>query len=447
MPTPDKALNLLVVEDDAALRDALLITLEAGGFRATGADGGPAALEVLANPGKAGGVHMVVSDLRMSPMDGLTLLGEIRQRHPGLPVMLMTAFGDVDKAVAAMRGGACDFMLKPFSPAALIEAIRRYAVPPAPAEGVIAVDPRTTDTLLLAARVAKTDATVLLTGESGVGKEVFARYIHDQSPRGPGKGGGPFVAINCAAIPENLIEAELFGYAPGAFTGAKREGSLGKLREANGGTLFLDEIGDMPLGMQTRLLRVLQERNVTPLGASKAIEVDFSLVCATHCKLQEAVDKGQFRSDLFYRINGLTVQLPALHERTDFQQLTDRLLTGLNPDRTVYLAPSLLSQMAKFAWPGNLRQLASVLRTASAMLDDDEVCIDFAHLPDDMAEALAAHGARPAASRESREPQNLEELSRYAVRQALEACRGNISLAARTLGISRQTLYRKINLQ
>ena len=292
-------------------------------------------------------------------------------------------------------------------------------------------------------RVLDKPIPLLIQGESGVGKEYFARATHESSKRAS----GPFVAINCAAIPENLIEAELFGYAPGAFTGARKEGSLGKLREANGGTLFLDEIGDMPLNMQTRLLRVLQERKVTPLGGSKSIEVDFALVCATHCKLQEAVDKGQFRSDLFYRINGLAVQLPALRERTDFQQLSDRLLAGLNPDRPVYLAPSLLGKMAQFSWPGNLRQLASVLRTACAMLNDDEDCIDFAHLPDDVAEALTVQAAQASASHEARGPQNLDELSRYAVRQALEACRGNISLAARTLGISRQTLYRKMSVQ
>ena len=172
-------LNILVVEDDDALRDALLITLEAAGHRVTAVDGGPAALVALAREA----FSMVVSDLRMDPMDGLTLLGEIRSRLPGLPVLLMTAFGDVDKAVAAMRGGACDFMLKPFEPKTLIEQIARYAVPPPPADCVIAVDPKTRETLLLAARVAATDATVLLTGESGVGKEVFARYIHDQSAR------------------------------------------------------------------------------------------------------------------------------------------------------------------------------------------------------------------------------------------------------------------------
>jgi transcriptional regulator with PAS, ATPase and Fis domain len=291
-----------------------------------------------------------------------------------------------------------------------------------------------------ARRVLEKPIPVLIQGESGVGKEYFARAMHDSSARRS----GPFVAINCAAIPENLIEAELFGYVAGAFTGAKKDGSLGRLREASGGTLFLDEIGDMPLSMQTRLLRVLQERTVMPLGGGRAVNVDFALVCATHCKLREAAEAGKFRNDLYYRINGLTVQLPCLRDRTDFQALAERLLAGLNPDRDVQLSPSVLGSMVQHRWPGNLRQLASVLRTASAMLNPDELLIDWPHLPDDIAEDLVAQQAtvRPAASAE---PQNLEELSRSAIGRVLESSRGNISLAARTLGISRQTLYRKIN--
>ena len=291
-----------------------------------------------------------------------------------------------------------------------------------------------------ARRVLDKPIPILVQGESGVGKEYFARASHDCSQHAS----GPFVAINCAAIPENLIEAELFGYAPGAFTGAKKEGSLGRLREANGGTLFLDEIGDMPLAMQTRLLRVLQERTVTPLGGGRSVEVDFALVCATHSNLREAAEQGRFRSDLYYRINGLTVHLPALRERTDFQALVERLLAGLNPGREVHLAPELLEPMSHHAWPGNLRQLASVLRTASAMLDDGETCIDYQHLPDDMAQDLVAAPPSPALARDLQEPHSLQALSSYAVKQALEASRGNISLAARTLGISRQTLYRKL---
>ncbi|MDO8778565.1 MAG: sigma 54-interacting transcriptional regulator, partial [Burkholderiaceae bacterium] len=213
----------------------------------------------------------------------------------------------------------------------------------------------------------------------------------------------------------------------------------------HGGTLFLDEIGDMPLGMQTRLLRVLQERSVTPVGAGKAVDVDFALVCATHCKLREEADQGRFRSDLYYRINGLTVLLPALRERTDFQALTDRLLASLNPGRDIHLAPDVLARLSQHPWPGNLRQYASMLRTASAMLGTDEACIDWPHLPDDLTEDLLASAQPVVAPRASQEPQNLQEMSSAAIRQALESSRGNISLAARTLGISRQTLYRKMN--
>jgi len=280
---------------------------------------------------------------------------------------------------------------------------------------------------------------ILIQGESGVGKELFARALHDSSARKS----APFVAINCAAIAENLIEAELFGYAPGAFTGARKEGSLGRFREAQGGTVFLDEIGDMPLALQTRLLRVLQERKVTPVGSGKAMEVDFALVCATHCKLREAAERGSFRQDLYYRINGLTVQLPALRERDDFAALTAKLLRELHPQAMVEMDAALLNQLAAYPWPGNLRQYANMLRTACAMLDADETHLEWRHLPDDITEALMAS----APARSTPEPetfQNLEDMSRAAIHQALENARGNLSAAARTLGISRQTLYRKL---
>jgi transcriptional regulator of acetoin/glycerol metabolism len=293
-----------------------------------------------------------------------------------------------------------------------------------------------------ARRVLDKPIPVLIQGESGVGKEYFARAMHDTSSRRT----GAFVAINCAAIPENLIEAELFGYAPGAFTGARKEGSLGRLREANGGTLFLDEIGDMPLGMQTRLLRVLQERCVTPLGGGRAMEVDFALVCATHSRLREETEKGRFRSDLYYRINGLTIQLPPLRERTDFQALTQRLLAGLNPEREIHLGAQVLEKMATHSWPGNLRQLANVLRTSSAMLGPDEDLIEWCHLPDDIAEDLAqVPAALPLASDTPRPTShNLEAMAMGAIAQALDSSRGNVSQAARMLGISRQTMYRKM---
>jgi sigma-54 dependent transcriptional regulator, acetoin dehydrogenase operon transcriptional activator AcoR len=295
-----------------------------------------------------------------------------------------------------------------------------------------------------ARRVVAKPIPVLIQGESGVGKELFARALHASGPRRS----APFVAINCGAIPENLIESELFGYVAGAFTGARKEGSLGRLREADGGTLFLDEIGDMPLALQTRLLRVLQERTVTPVGAGKAVPVDFALVCATHSKLAEAAEQGSFRQDLYYRINGLTVQLPALRERTDFCALTERLLAELSPEREVQLAPELLARLSAFAWPGNLRQYASVLRTACAMLLDGEDTLDWAHMPDDLLEVLrVGQVVKPLALPPAAQaPQSLQALGDAAIQQALEAAHGNVSLAARQLGISRQTLYRKLRV-
>ncbi|CAM8671452.1 AcoR Transcriptional activator of acetoin/glycerol metabolism [Comamonadaceae bacterium] len=309
-----------------------------------------------------------------------------------------------------------------------------------------------------ARRVVGKPIPLLIQGESGVGKEMFARALHASGPRRD----GPFVAINCGAIPESLIESELFGYVAGAFTGARKEGCPGRLREAHGGTLFLDEIGDMPLAMQTRLLRVLQERTVTPVGAGKSVAVDFALISATHCKLAEASEKGSFRQDLYYRINGLTVTLPALRERSDLVHLTDRLLADLSPDVPVQVAPDLMQRLTSYPWPGNLRQYASVLRTACAMLQDGEDTLDWAHMPDDLLEALHApsvearwaesstvHAAAPfamdAQAAAVQAPQSLQALSQAAIQQALEATRGNVSLAARQLGISRQTLYRKLS--
>ncbi|MBU4423683.1 MAG: sigma-54-dependent Fis family transcriptional regulator [Gammaproteobacteria bacterium] len=302
-----------------------------------------------------------------------------------------------------------------------------------------------------ARRVVGKPIAVLVQGESGVGKEVFARALHASGPRRD----APFVAINCAAIPEHLIESELFGHVAGAFTGARKEGHLGRLREAHGGTLFLDEIGDMPLALQTRLLRVLQERSVTPVGASKAVPVDFALVCATHNQLMQAAEQGRFRQDLYYRINGLTVQLPALRERSDFVALLQRLLADLGTEQglgfEVQVAPDLLARLAAYPWPGNLRQLANVLRTACAMLAEGEDTLGWEHMPDDLVQALTAAPASPrseAAAGPGAEglpaALSLQQLSTAAIDQALQAARGNMSQAARQLGISRQTLYRKL---
>jgi transcriptional regulator with PAS, ATPase and Fis domain len=285
---------------------------------------------------------------------------------------------------------------------------------------------------------------ILLQGESGVGKEVFARAAHQSGPRGE----QPFVAVNCAALPETLIEAELFGYQSGAFTGARREGAPGRIREAHGGTLFLDEIGDMPLALQARLLRVLQERVVVPLGGGKPVPVDFCLVCATHRDLPTEIAAGRFREDLYYRLNGLTLRLPPLRERSDLGPLLERELQSLVPDRAVTVAPDLLQALHGYRWPGNVRQLFNALRTACALLDDGESVIRWEHLPDDLLQALqpnaspAVADASPTGSGDDAMA-DLRALSRQTIERTVLRCEGNLSEAARLLGISRNTLYRK----
>jgi transcriptional regulator of acetoin/glycerol metabolism len=288
-----------------------------------------------------------------------------------------------------------------------------------------------------ARRVLDKPIALLLHGESGVGKEVFARAVHASSARRD----GPFVAVNCAALPESLIEAELFGYRAGAFTGASREGAPGRFREAHGGTLFLDEIGDMPLAMQARLLRVLQDRQVTPLGGGKPVAVDFRLVCATHRQLRAELEAGRFREDLYYRLNGLTLTLPPLRERQDQVALTERLLREIAPGRELQLAPELAQAMVRYRWPGNLRQLHNALQTACALLDDSEAEIGWAQLPDDLAAELRAASAPRVVVDELAD---LRAQSERTVRQTVQACAGNLSEAARRLGISRNTLYRKL---
>ena len=298
-----------------------------------------------------------------------------------------------------------------------------------------------------ARRVLGRDIPILIQGESGAGKEMFAKAIHNSGPNNA----APFVALNCAAIPENLIESELFGYQGGAFTGARKEGAIGKIQQAHGGTLFLDEIGDMPLSLQARLLRVLQERCVTPLGGNRTVSVDISLVCATHRRLKEEVASRRFREDLYYRINGLSVSLPALRDRTDLRQLVDILIATEAGDRAIKVSEVAQHAFERYAWPGNIRQLNNVIRVAIALLDDDEALITEMHLPEELLEDLpliaagnAAPIASPLMSPAENDTSSLEDIERRAVMRTLEALGGNISAAARMLGVSRNTLYRKL---
>ncbi|HMM55188.1 MAG TPA: sigma-54 dependent transcriptional regulator [Candidatus Desulfobacillus sp.] len=432
-------LNLLVVEDDLQLRDAICLTLECAGHRVLGAADGPAALRLLEREA----FHLVVSDLRMQPMDGIALLKAIRARAPHLPVLLMTAFGDVDKAVAAMRAGACDFLLKPFEPRALLEHVERHAAQPPQAEGVVCADPRTRNLLALAARVSKTDATVLLTGESGCGKEVFARFIHDQSPRR----GAPFVAINCAAIPENLLEATLFGHEKGAFTGAQAA-QAGKFEQAQGGTLLLDEISEMPLALQAKLLRVLQEREVERVGGKKPVALDIRVLATSNRDMAQEVAAGRFREDLYYRLNVFPLQIPALRERpADILPLA-RHFAALHGSPAARFADDAEQLLAAHAWPGNVRELENAVQRALILAGGDVVAAEHLQLslrfsaPAQQAIVVreeAVPEARPPAA-----PANMRELERQHILETLAAVNGSRKRAVELLGISERTLRYKL---
>lgn len=297
-------------------------------------------------------------------------------------------------------------------------------------------DPQLEQVIAKVNKVLGRDIPILVMGETGTGKELLAQAIHNDSPRAS----GPFVAVNCASIPETLIESELFGYEDGAFTGARKKGSIGKILAANGGTLFLDEIGDMPLGLQARLLRVLQERMVTPLGSGKSIAVNVELICATNHNLRERIARGLFREDLYYRLNGLVVKLPPLRERTDLETVVKKILATESNGAHYVVSQDLLLMFKRHKWPGNFRQLTNLLRTAIIMAGDEHE-INLLHMPDDFLDDIDVPAtAAPMHDAETR----LEQQEYSAIVRALEANGGNVSATARALGISRTTIYRKM---
>lgn len=298
------------------------------------------------------------------------------------------------------------------------------------------------------------DIPIMILGETGTGKDLMAKAIHADSDRTS----HPFISVNCASIPEALIESELFGYEEGAFTGARKKGSIGKIQQAHGGTLFLDEIGDMPKHLQARLLRVLQDRKVSPLGAGKEVEVDVAVICATNKNLKTMIAQGAFREDLYYRLNGLVVRLPALRERSDFELMTKRILVSLCDKNMLIKLSAEVSEMFKnYSWPGNFRQLHNLLRTAVVMVDRDGL-IDTQHLPDDFLDDIARSSHGCSQKMEATEPLenlsqgandqsgNLEDVTLAAMAQTLRLHKGNVSTTAKALGVSRNTIYRKKNL-
>lgn len=352
--------SILVVEDDAGLREALIDTLEMSGIDCVAADSAEQAMILL----KQNSYSLVVSDVQMGAMSGLDLLRSIKLNYPELPVLMMTAYATIDDAVEAMRLGAIDYMAKPFAPEVLLNMVSRY-LPEKEKEtdGPIVADPSSIKLLELASKVARSDASVMVLGPSGSGKEVLARFIHDKSNRSD----APFVAINCAAIPENMLEATLFGYEKGAFTGAI-QACPGKFEQAQGGTILLDEITEMDLGLQAKLLRVLQEREVERLGGRKTISLDVRVLATSNRELKEAVADNQFREDLYYRLNVFPLLWRPLCERPgDIIVLAKHLIErhlSKSKEPMAYLDSSAEQKLLSHSWPGNVRELDNVIQRA-----------------------------------------------------------------------------------
>jgi two-component system response regulator FlrC len=350
---------VLVVEDDPDLREALCQTLGMSGYRALDADSAESAAQLLASYKPS----LIISDVQMPGDNGDELLKRVKRQYPEIPFVLITAYGNVTKAVEAMQAGAADYIVKPFEAEVLIEMVNRLALTSTPvpdSQGMVVEDLRSIEIAELSRRVAATDVTVMISGESGSGKEVFARYIHECSPRHD----QPFIAINCAAIPEPMLESILFGYEKGAFTGAYTA-RAGKFEQANGGTLLLDEVSEIDIGLQAKLLRVIQEKEVERLGGSRAIELDTRLIATTNRNLKEEVAAGRFREDLYYRLNVFPLHLPPLRERPDdILPLSRSFIDRYEPGAGVRLDNAAQQVLLRHVWQGNIRELENVIQRA-----------------------------------------------------------------------------------
>jgi two-component system, response regulator FlrC len=354
-------IKVMVVEDDRNLREALTETLELADYAVMSVDSAEQALEIL---NKDNQIRLIVSDVNMSGMSGHDLLRTVKQLYPQIPMMLITAYASINESVDAMKQGAVDYLVKPFAPKTLVETVARHlGVAQYSGDEPVAVAPSSQQLLQLAQRVALSESTVLVVGESGTGKEVLARYIHDHSPRK----NNPFIAINCAAIPENMLEAMLFGYEKGAYTGAHAS-SPGKFEQAEGGTLLLDEISEMDIGLQAKLLRVLQEREVERLGGRKTIKLDVRVIATSNRELRNEVIGGRFREDLYYRLSVLPLQWAPLRDRVeDIIPLAEKLLQKHAKKQNrhgVLLSVSAQDALKSYAWPGNVRELDNVMQRA-----------------------------------------------------------------------------------
>ncbi|HEY0802283.1 MAG TPA: sigma-54 dependent transcriptional regulator [Steroidobacteraceae bacterium] len=437
---------VLVVEDDAALREALLDTLSAAGLATLAASDAAGALQLLSSED----IGLVISDVHMPGADGYELLSSIKRLHPYLPVVLMTAYGTVAQAVAAMREGATDYIVKPFDAQALIGMAQRQLAARVTPNELIAVDPESKRLVDLARKIAENDATVLITGESGTGKEVYARFIRDNSMRVD----KPFIAINCAAIPENMLEASLFGHEKGAFTGALAA-HAGKFEQAQGGTLLLDEISEMDLGLQAKILRVLQEREVERLGSTRTISLNVRVIATSNRDLPEEVRAARFRADLYYRLNVMSLRLAALRERRgDILPLARRAMLACARAGQAALSLSVEAEqkLMGYDWPGNARELNNIVQRAAWLAAGG--IINAADLDTGVASGTPmqatpvrgepAQTVQPIAAQDLGLGRDLKDRERELILATLRVTGGNRKLTAARLGISPRTLRHKL---
>ncbi len=479
------AKTILIADDDPAQRRLLQASVERNGFNTKTAEDGRAAVRQVEDDPS---IDLVLLDLVMPGLTGIEALKEIRMRRPGLPCIVLTASGGIDTVVQAMQAGANDFFVKPASPERIMVSVRnalemstlkvevtrmkKKAANSLSFDDMVASAPSMRQVVRMGQRAAASNIPVLITGESGVGKELLARAIQGSSERG----GRPFIAVNCGAIPENLVESILFGHEKGAFTGAV-EKHAGKFVEAHGGTLFLDEVGELPLDMQVKLLRVLQESEVDPVGGKRPVKVDVRIISATNKDLAKLVAEGRFREDLFYRLNVFPIEAPPLRERReDIPAMVARFITRFNAEenRTVAgCAPDTLAMLVNFDWPGNVRQLENTVFRAVVLSEGDTLHPeDFPQISGVQPRTLSAandalpHGVGMPANDTSQAPHSasvattepvpvpifdqgghlrrLEEVERDLIELAIEHYAGHMSEIARRLGIGRSTLYRKL---
>ena len=437
--------RILVVDDEIRYRELYTQTLASAGFETQTAASAEEAFCIIQENAPV----LVVSDVRMPGASGIELLRLTRENHSGLPFLLVTAYADVRDAVKALKLGAVDYLAKPVDLDEFLAAVRdalgirvevpEFNVPPEALSGIVAESPAMRTVLWDAYRVAKSDANVLLFGESGSGKEVVSLFIHQNSLRH----NKPMVAINCAAIPATLLASELFGHEKGAFTGAvaKRQG---RFREADGGTLFLDEIGDMPIDLQAALLRAIETGRITPVGSDKEIEVDYRLLAATNRNLLQDVEAGRFRQDLYYRLNVIAIEIPPLRERAEDILPLARHILASGQSETKRLSRAVAKALTAYQWPGNVRELANAMEHARLLCQTDVILPE--HLPPVVREAIlhAAEGDRETVAAERADVKTLEESEIETIRRALEQTGGNRTQAAGLLGITRRGLIYKL---